>query len=54
MINKNNKNNERHGYWEKYYADGQLWFKGNYINGNRTGWWEYYDTEKTYKQLYFI
>jgi antitoxin component YwqK of YwqJK toxin-antitoxin module len=37
-----NKQSQPHGYWESYYLDGQLWFKGNYINGKKDGWWESY------------
>ena len=30
------------GYWEYYYSNGQLMFKGNYINGKRDGYWRHY------------
>ena len=32
----------RHGYWETYYPNGQLWYKGNFKNGFRDGYWEIY------------
>ena len=33
---RNNKN-QRHGLWETYYDNGQLRYKGNYINGKHDG-----------------
>jgi antitoxin component YwqK of YwqJK toxin-antitoxin module len=37
------KNDLRHGYWERYHPNGNLWWKGNYINGEPDGYWEWYD-----------
>ena len=37
-----NKKGQPHGYWEDYYSNGQLWYKGNYVNGIRHGYWESY------------
>jgi antitoxin component YwqK of YwqJK toxin-antitoxin module len=37
-----NEKGERHGYWEQYWGNGQLWYKGNFVNGSRHGCWEYY------------
>jgi antitoxin component YwqK of YwqJK toxin-antitoxin module len=34
-----NKQGQRHGYWEKYYSNSQLFFKGNFINGKQDGLW---------------
>lgn len=36
---------EPHGYWERYSDNGNLKYKGNYINGRKDGYWElyYYD-----------
>ena len=28
---------------EDYYANGQLWRKGNYKNGTEEGFWQFYD-----------
>ena len=44
MKNKTpyNDNGQRHSYWEIYHYNGQLHYKGNYINGNEDGIWEYY------------
>ncbi len=52
-ITPYNDKGEKHGYWEYYYYDGQLHFKGNYVNGKQHGYWEYYWSsgelkEKTY------
>lgn len=41
-INQYNENGEYHGYWEQYYHNGNLWYKGSFINGRRHGLWEYY------------
>jgi antitoxin component YwqK of YwqJK toxin-antitoxin module len=30
---------QRHGLWEKYHPNGQLYFKGAYINGKYDGLW---------------
>ena len=32
-----------HGYWEDYYSDGNICYKGNYINGEKNGLWEWYN-----------
>jgi antitoxin component YwqK of YwqJK toxin-antitoxin module len=61
MKNKNkdikpyNENNQRHGYWEGYYSNGQLECKGNYVNGNQHGYWErYYSNGKLKNKTYYI
>ena len=41
-INKFNADGNRDGWWEIYYSNGQLNYKGNYINGKFDGWWESY------------
>jgi hypothetical protein len=42
LINLYNDKGERHGYWERYYDNGQLMYKGNYVNGKQHGYWEKY------------
>jgi antitoxin component YwqK of YwqJK toxin-antitoxin module len=43
-INRYNSNGEPEGYWEGYYSNGVLWFKGSFVNGIRDGYWEiFYD-----------
>ncbi len=41
-MNECNNKGERHGYWEKYYPNGNLDYKGYYINDKRYGVWEGY------------
>jgi antitoxin component YwqK of YwqJK toxin-antitoxin module len=41
-ITPYNDKGERHGYWEEYWNNGQLYSKGNYINGKPHSYWEYY------------
>jgi len=42
LINLYNEKGEEHGYWENYYSNGQLDYKGNYVNGKKHGYWENY------------
>jgi antitoxin component YwqK of YwqJK toxin-antitoxin module len=37
-----NEKGEPHGSWEVYWYNGQLYFKGNYVNDNVHGYWEVY------------
>jgi len=37
-----NENNQGHGYWEVYHDNGQLYYKGNYVDGKEHGYWEEY------------
>ena len=54
LINLYNDKGEKHGYWEDYYDNGQLAYKGNFVNGNRHGYWESYyaDGQLSYKGNY--
>ena len=51
MINKYDEQGKRHGYWEQYHHNGQLWRKGEYRHGKAHGLWEYYwsDGQLSYK-----
>jgi len=42
LINLFNSEGKRHGYWEYYHYNGNLFYKGNYVNDKRDGYWEYY------------
>ena len=45
-ISKNriNRRGARIGYWELYYSDGNIYYRGSYKNGLKDGLWEgYYD-----------
>ena len=46
----------REGYWEEYYGDHKLLYKGYYNNGNIVGYWEYYNiaTDKLTKEYYLV
>jgi len=48
-INQLNKDGKRYGYWERYFADGELIYKGNYEDGKRTEYWEYYSYSRFVK-----
>jgi antitoxin component YwqK of YwqJK toxin-antitoxin module len=41
-MNQFNDINERDGMWEKYDINGQIRYRGSYVNGKRTGFWEHY------------
>ena len=46
---------KKEGLWEDYYwSNGQACSKGYYKNGEREGYWEYYDYngELKYKEFY--
>lgn len=49
-----NKKGQSHGYWEEYHWNGNLYYKGNYINGEPDGYWEMYrvNGEPWYKGVY--
>ena len=40
--NQTNQYGNPNGYWETYYGNGELSYKGNYVNGIRHGYWEDY------------
>jgi antitoxin component YwqK of YwqJK toxin-antitoxin module len=42
LINLYNEKGEKHGYWERYYDNGLVMYKGNYVNGKEHGSWEDY------------
>jgi hypothetical protein len=54
LINLFDENGNRHGYWEDYYSNGQLDYKGNFVNGKPHGYWEEYwsNGELYYKANY--
>ena len=54
-ITPRNEKGELHGCWESYYSNGQLHFKGNYINGKLHGYSEsYYSNGKLKSKIYYI
>ncbi len=44
-MNQYNDKGELHGYWEVYHNNGNLWYKGNYINGEYIGNWEWFNVD---------
>ena len=54
LINLYNEKGKRHGYWEAYWNNGQLRYKGNYVDGKLHGYWEFYfsNGELYYKCYY--
>ena len=50
-----NEKGEPHGYWESYYYNGQLCYKGNFVNGKQHGYWEdYWSDGKLKSKIYYI
>jgi antitoxin component YwqK of YwqJK toxin-antitoxin module len=41
-MNERDDKGNRHRYWELYWNDEYLMFKGNFNNGVRVGYWERY------------
>jgi len=41
-MNQRNEKENREGYWEEYYNNGQLDYKGHYKDGVLDGYWERY------------
>lgn len=52
MQDNTNPSNQRHGHWEDYW-NGQLWHKGEYVNGIKHGLWIGYRSNVIwFKQMY--
>ncbi len=39
-MNEYNDKGLKEGYWERYYSNGNLNYRGNYINDTKNGYWE--------------
>ena len=52
-MNKHNKKDIRHGYWERKHPNGKLWYKDTYNNVILVGYGEGYNTNGKigYKQI---
>ena len=37
------KNGKKHGLWESYYSNGEVYYKGNYKDDKQDGYWEPYN-----------
>jgi len=54
-IEPTNDKYQRHGYWERYHENGNLFYKGNYINEDEDGYWEEYGFNGVlYEKTYYI
>jgi antitoxin component YwqK of YwqJK toxin-antitoxin module len=54
-MNQLNKNNNKDGHWEQYWSNGNLWYKGIYLNGKEHGYWELYsDENKVIDKKYYV
>jgi antitoxin component YwqK of YwqJK toxin-antitoxin module len=42
---QHNHKGQPHGYWEKFYSNGNVWFKRNFINGKNFGLYEIYNNK---------
>ena len=54
-MNELNEAGNKIGYWERYYSNGELSYKGNYSDdGIQTGYWERYNSNGNlwYKKYY--
>jgi len=53
-INQRNSNLNKEGYWEEYFPNGKIMYKGNWKNGKRNGYWEIYysDGKLSYTAFY--
>ena len=52
-ISPHNKKGKLHGYWQRYWSNDSLWYKGFYDNGKRVGYLEsYWNKELDYKTYY--
>jgi antitoxin component YwqK of YwqJK toxin-antitoxin module len=41
-MNQFNERGEKHGPWEQYHDNGNLWYKGEYVNDEYHGPWQFY------------
>jgi antitoxin component YwqK of YwqJK toxin-antitoxin module len=41
-IRPTNDKEQRHGYWERYHFEGNLWYKSFFHNDKRVGYEEFY------------
>ena len=41
-INQYSDNGKKTGYWEEYYRNGKLYYKGSYKDDKKEGYWEWY------------
>src|SRR5690606_28985873 len=47
-------NNQKQGFWEKYYPSGQVCGRGQYQAGQKTGMWQHFYENSTISANYFF
>jgi antitoxin component YwqK of YwqJK toxin-antitoxin module len=53
-INQYNEKGNRHGYWEIYWPNGTVCFKGSYNNGIKIGYCEiYWENGELRQQIFY-
>jgi hypothetical protein len=53
-MNGYNDKGDAHGYWEMCYYYGKLHYRGNYYNGKRIGYWEFYDIKRIKMKVFHL
>jgi len=55
-IAQYNDKGQPHGYWVKYYSNGKFHFKGKFINGKQSGYFEFYtlDGNANFKEYHIL
>jgi len=53
-IEPKNDKGQPHGFWKQYFSNGQLWSKGNWVNDEKHGYWEWYHDGDMYMKEYCI
>lgn len=49
-----NENKQPHGFWEVYWTNANLWYKGNFINNEAYGYFESYSpVGKLHNKIYY-
>ena len=55
IMNGFNENGLKEGPWEEYHDNGKLWYKVNYVNGKRHGFYERYNSNsESYLKQYYL
>ncbi|CAB4142281.1 MORN variant [uncultured Caudovirales phage] len=54
-MNQRDEQDKKHGYWEVYHINGNLHYKGHYLNGEQHGYWEqYYENGQLWYKGHFL
>ena len=52
-LRPRNKKGQIHGWWERYYSNGNLCYKGYFKNGNQIGFWVWGSTDGLIEEICF-